>query len=218
MTGVVPFDAPQSASRSTPRVVAHLRAGRLIAYPTETVYGLGSLARAEPVAALAQLKGRQPGKPFLLLVSSREMVEAFGLAFNHSADALAKAFWPGPLTLVLPGGSGRLPDSLRGPEGGIAVRWTSHPLVAALVAELGEPLTSTSANLPGQFPEPGAAAIVRDFGDAVAAGQLLVLDGGVLGNRPPSTVVDCTTPAAALVRRGAISRTAMRAAVGALAP
>lgn len=218
MTGVVPFDSPQSASRATPRVVTHLRAGGLIAYPTETVYGLGSLARAEPVALLARLKGRQAGKPFLLLVSSREMVEALGLAFNATADGLARAFWPGPLTLVLPGGSGRLPDILRGPEGGIAVRWTSHPLIAALVAELGEPLTSTSANLPGQFPEPGAAAIARDFGDAVADGRLLVLDGGVLGNRPPSTVVDCTTPAAVLVRPGAISRSALRAAVGALAP
>lgn len=218
MTGVVPFDSPQSAAQSTPRVTAHLKAGGLIAYPTETVYGLGSLAHPEPVAALARLKGRQPGKPFLLLVSNRLMVEALGLAFNPTADALANAFWPGPLTLVLPGGSGRLPDILRGPEGGIAVRWTSHPLIAGLVAELGEPLTSTSANLPGDFPEPGAAAIVRDFGEAVQDGRLLVLDGGVLGNRPPSTVVDCTTPAAALVRPGAISRTQMRAAVGALAP
>ncbi|HWZ29256.1 MAG TPA: Sua5/YciO/YrdC/YwlC family protein, partial [Gemmatimonadales bacterium] len=69
MTGVVPFDSPPSASTSTPRVMAHRRAGNLVAYPTETVYGLGSLARAEPVAALARLKGRQPGKPFLLLVS-----------------------------------------------------------------------------------------------------------------------------------------------------
>ena len=218
MTGVVPFDSPPSAGTSTPRVIAHLRAGKLVAYPTETVYGLGSLARPEPVAALARLKGRQPGKPFLLLVSNREMVEAHGLAFNHAADALAKAFWPGPLTLVLPGGSGRLPDLLRGPEGGIAVRWTSHPLIAALVAELGEPLTSTSANLPGQVPGAGALAIVRDFAPAVDAGQLLVLDGGVLGNRPPSTVVDCTTPVARLVRPGALSQSQLRAAVGSLAP
>ncbi len=131
---------------------------------------------------------------------------------------MAKAFWPGPLTLVLPGGSGRLPDLLRGPEGGIAVRWTSHPLIAALVAHLGEALTSTSANLPGQAPDPGAAAIVRDFAPAVNDGRLLVLDGGVLGNRPPSTVVDCTTPTPRLVRPGAVSQAELRAAVGSLAP
>src|SRR5207245_10812483 len=121
------------------RVVAHLRGGGLLAYPTETVYGLGSRPRAGEVRALAELKGRRPDKPFLLLVASREMAEAQGLAFNESASALARAFWPGPLTLVLPGGGGRLPDSLRGPEGGIAVRWTSHPHTARLVPVLGEP-------------------------------------------------------------------------------
>src|SRR5207245_1929879 len=130
----------------------------------------------------------------------RAMAEAQGLAFNESASALARAFWPGPLTLVLPGGGGRLPDSLRGPEGGIAVRWTSHPHTARLVAALREPLTSTSANLPGVPPAPGADAIARDFAVAITDGRLLVLDGGVLGNRPPSTVVDCTSPSPRLVR------------------
>jgi L-threonylcarbamoyladenylate synthase len=201
-----------------PRVVAHLQRGGLLAYPTETVYGLGSRARAADVQALARLKGRRPGKPFLLLVSGREMAEAQGLAFGEAATALARAFWPGPLTLVLPGGGGRLPDQLRGPEGGFAVRWTSHPGIQRLVSALGEPLTSTSANLPGQPPAPGAAAIARDFHAAVADGALLVLDGGVLGNSPPSTVVDCTQPAARLVREGAITQEELRRAVGQLAP
>jgi len=71
--------------------IAHLRAGRLLAYPTETVYGLGSRAREDDVRALAELKGRRADKPFLLLVSSREMAEGFGLAFNASAVALARA-------------------------------------------------------------------------------------------------------------------------------
>src|SRR2546429_9207306 len=107
-------------------VTAHLQRGGLLAYPTETVYGLGSRAREAEVQALARLKGRRPDKPFLLLVADREMAEAQGLAFNEAASAMARAFWPGPLTLVLPGGSGRLPDALPGPGGGIAVRWTSH--------------------------------------------------------------------------------------------
>lgn len=218
MSEAVLFRTEAEAVAATPAVTAHLRAGRLLAYPTETVYGLGSLAQDAPVRALAALKGRQPGKPFLLLVSNRAMVEAHGLAFNAAADALANAFWPGPLTLVLPGGSGRLPDLLRGPEGGIAVRWTAHPNIARLVAALGEPLTSTSANLPGSPPAPGADAILRDFAPAVASGQLLVLDGGVLGNRPPSTVVDCTTPQTRLVRSGALSPAELRAAVGRFAP
>jgi L-threonylcarbamoyladenylate synthase len=214
----VPFRSEAEVAAAIPQVVAHLRGAGLLAYPTETVYGLGSRAVQADVTALAALKGRARGKPFLLLVSDRAMAEAHGLAFNDSADALARAFWPGPLTLVLPGGSGRLPDLLRGPEGGIAVRWTSHRPIARLVEALGEPLTSTSANLPGNQPAPGAAAIARDFADAVDRGRLLVLDGGVLGNRPPSTVVDCTQPTARLVRDGAVSVGALRRAAGHLAP
>ncbi|HTR19558.1 MAG TPA: L-threonylcarbamoyladenylate synthase [Gemmatimonadales bacterium] len=215
---VLPFQTDGEVAIAIPKVLAHLEGGRLLAYPTETVYGLGSRARDPDVRALAALKGRAAGKPFLLLITGREMAEAHGLAFNESAQALARAFWPGPLTLVLPGGSGRLPDLLRGPEGGIAVRWTSHRQIARLVAAMGEPLTSTSANLPGGMPAPGAEAIVRDFTTAVQGGTLLVLDGGVLGNRPPSTVVDCTGLEARLVRPGAISVAALRRAAGILAP
>jgi len=214
----IPFHTDDNVAAALPRVVAHLGGGGLIAYPTETVYGLGSRARGLEVQALARLKGRRPDKPFLLIVANREMAEAHGLAFNDAATALARAFWPGPLTLVLPGGDGRLPDQLRGPEGGIAVRWTSHRGMARLVGALGEPVTSTSANLPGSPPAPGAEAILRDFAPAVEAGTLLVLDGGVLGNSPPSTVVDCTQPAPRLIREGAITLAELRRAAGRLAP
>jgi len=214
----VPFRSDAEIEGALSAVTAHLQRGGLLAYPTETVYGLGSRAREAEVRALARLKGRRPNKPFLLLVSSRTMAEAQGLAFNEVASALARAFWPGPLTLVLPGGGGRLPDLLRGPEGGIAVRWTSHPGMARLVAALEEPITSTSANLPGQPPAPGAEAIVRDFAAAVEAGTLVVLDGGVLGNSPPSTVVDCTRPTPRLVREGALTLVDLRRAAGRLAP
>lgn len=212
------FTTSQEVTAAIPEIVAHLKDGGLLAYPTETVYGLGSRARDADVRALARLKGRREGKPFLILVSSRDMAEAQGLAFSDGANALARAFWPGPLTLVLPGGGGRLPDVLRGPEGGFAVRWTSHAGVAGLIAALGEPLTSTSANIPGQPPAPGAAAIVRDFADAVERNDLLVLEGGVLGNSPPSTVVDCTQSAARLVRGGAVTLAELRRAAGTLAP
>ena len=109
MSGV-PFRTDEEVTAALPRAVAHLHQGGLIAYPTETVYGLGSRARGPDVLAVARLKGRRPDKPFLLLVADRDMAEAQGLAFSESASALARAFWPGPLTLVLPGGSGRLPD------------------------------------------------------------------------------------------------------------
>lgn len=214
----VPFRTDAQVGAALPGIVAHLQDGGLLAYPTETVYGLGSRARATEVHALARLKGRRAGKPFLLLVADRDMAEAQGLAFSEAASALARAFWPGPLTLVLPGGGGRLPDALRGPEGGIAVRWTSHESMARLVRALGEPVTSTSANLPGRPPAPGAEAIVRDFAPAVESGTLLVLDGGVLGNSPPSTVVDCTQSPPRLIREGAITLAELRRAAGRLAP
>jgi L-threonylcarbamoyladenylate synthase len=214
----LPFITESDQRDAIPKTVTHLQAGGLLGYPTETVYGLGSLATQDGLNALIQLKGRAPGKPFLLLISSRAMAESSGLTFNASASALASAFWPGPLTLVLPGGEGHLPDSLRGVEGGIAVRHTSHAGIARLVAELGAPLTSTSANRPGQQPAPGVTRLVEFFRSAVDAGQLLVLDGGVLGNVPSSTVLDCTGVIPKMIRAGAIPVGELREAVGSLAP
>ena len=215
---ILPFRTPADVAAALEPVRAHLAAGRLLGYPTETVYGLGSAPEAAALAALAALKGRPSKKPFLLLVSSRAMASGWGLAFNTAARALADAFWPGPLTLVLPGGEGRLPDQLRGAEGGIAVRHTSHAGVAALVKGLGIPVTSTSANRPGGPPAPGVDGLASLFADALARGELLVLDGGVLGNVPPSTIVDCTGIMPRMVREGALPRAELRRAVGRLAP
>ena len=207
-----------TARQVAPTVRAHLAAGKVIAYPTETVYGLGSFATTEGLDALAALKGRPPRKPFLLLVSGFAMLEATGLDLGPSARTLAREFWPGPLTLVLPGGQGVLPDRLRGPEGGIAVRWTSHRALGALIEAIGQPITSTSANRPGGATAPGVDGIAALFGDAIDDGSLLVLDGGVLGNVPPSTLVDCTQPLPRIVREGAIPRRELRRRAGTMAP
>jgi L-threonylcarbamoyladenylate synthase len=215
---MLPFQSDAEIEAAIPIVREHLARGGLLAYPTETVYGLGSTPTVPALEALARLKGRSPDKPFLLLVSSRAMVEAWGLVLSTAARALAAAFWPGPLTLVLPGGEGKLPDQLRGREGGIAVRYTSHAGIARLVAAIGEPLTSTSANRPGEQPAPGADRIREAFALEVERGELLVLDGGVLGNVPPSTLVDCISPVPRLVREGAIPRAELRRAAGRLAP
>ncbi len=214
----VPFRSERDVAAALPVVGAHLEGGGLLAYPTETVYGLGSAPTAPALAALSRLKGRPPNKPFLLLVSGRAMVEEWGLVMSPSASALSAAFWPGPLTLVLRGGEGRLPEELRGKEGGIAVRHTSQPGIARLVAVTGRPLTSTSANRPGQPAAPGPDKIREVFGPEIQRGELLLLDGGVLGNVPPSTLVDCTGPMPRLIREGAIPRDELRRAAGRLAP
>jgi len=214
----IPFATDHDVEAALDQVTDHLAKGGLLAYPTETVYGLGSRPVEVEVARLAQLKGRQVGKPFLLLLSGLEMALRYGLHFGRSARALADRFWPGALTLVLPGGERRLPELLRGPEGGIAVRWTSHTNIGRLIEHCDTPLTSTSANRPGTSPAPGAAAVLEAFGASVRDGTLLVLDAGVLGNRPPSTVVDCTGERPRLIREGAIPLDELRASVGSLAP
>ena len=214
---MIRFQTPVEVSAALPSVVTHLARRGLIAYPTETVYGFGSVTAAAAVERLSALKGREPGKPFLVLVANRRMLEGVGLRLTDAAERFAAAFWPGPLTLVLPGGEGRLPDTLRGPEGGVAVRWTSHPGTAQLIQTLGSPITSTSANRPGQPSLMEAPAIERTFAGAVADGSLLVLDAGVLPDSPPSTLIDCTGNAPRLLRQGAIGRERLASIVPSLA-
>ncbi|MCX5762126.1 MAG: Sua5/YciO/YrdC/YwlC family protein [Gemmatimonadetes bacterium] len=119
----VPFWSPAEIDAAIPRVIAHVTNGGLLAYPTETVYGFGGAIDTDAVTALVGLKNRPLGKPFLLLVSSSAMIGRLGLHMTHSASMLAARFWPGPLTLVLRGAEKRVPARLRGPEGGVAVRW-----------------------------------------------------------------------------------------------
>lgn len=215
---ILPFTTETEVEEAIPLVVAHLRKGGLLGYPTETVYGLGSRAVTADLEALAAIKGRPPRKPFLLLVASRPMAESCGLVFTAAARVLADEFWPGPLTLVLRGGEGRLPEGLRGPEGGVAVRMTSHDRIRHLIATMGAPLTSTSANRPGGRPAPGVEGLHDLFRDAVEDGSLLLLDGGVLGDVPPSTLVDCTVVEPSIIREGAIPRNELRARAGRWAP
>jgi L-threonylcarbamoyladenylate synthase len=214
---VIPFGTEAEIARAIPDAVLHLVRHGLLAYPTETVYGLGCVAANESVQRLARLKGRDPTKPFLLIVSDLAMLEAVGLRLTDAAHRFAAAFWPGALTLVLPGGEGVLPDTLRGPEGGVAVRWTSHEATARLVRTVGSPITSTSANRPGSPPAMDGASVAESFPNAERRGDLLILDAGRLTPSPPSTLVDCTGLAPRMLRAGAIGPERLRAIVPTLA-
>ena len=123
----IPFWSPEEVEAALAGTIAHLQEGGVLAYPTETVYGFGTMIDREAVERLVLLKRRPPAKPFLLLISDTRMLARLGLSMTRSASMLASRHWPGPLTLVLPGGERRIPERLRGPEGGIAVRWTPHP-------------------------------------------------------------------------------------------
>ncbi len=211
-TPSVPFRTREEVSQAITGTVAHLAAGRVVAYPTETVYGLGCAIDDAALERLLQLKERDSGKPFLLLVSNVGMLRGLGLRLEGSAELMAARFWPGPLTLVLSGG-GLAPSRLRGLEGGLAVRWTSHPGLGELISAYGAPITSTSANRPGLPPAATATEIVAEWGDAISRGELRVLDGGRLDPSDPSTLVDCTGFRPRLIRRGAITVEQLRETV-----
>ena len=206
----VPFWSPAEIESALRKTIVQLSERGVLAYPTETVYGFGTAVDHASVETLVQLKGRPAGKPFLLLIANPSMVSRLGLHLTPNASNLAARFWPGPLTLVLPGGDNRVPARLRGPEGGVAVRWTPHVGLQRLITAYGEPITSTSANRPGVPPALSAAEIVAQWPDAIHRGVMQVLDGGRLLASQPSTVVDCTGRRPRVIRPGVISAAALR--------
>lgn len=209
----IPFWSTEEVEAALRPALAHIEARGVLAYPTETVYGFGGGIDRDSVDALVALKGRPPGKPFLLLIAGPDMIERLDLALPSYATNLVARHWPGPLTLVLSGGERRVPERLRGPEGGVAVRWTSHVGVARLIRAHGDAITSTSANRPGVPPAKSAAEILEQWGDAVARGRLKVLDAGMLVPSQPSTVLDCTGRFPRVIRPGAIAASTLRESV-----
>jgi len=206
----IPFWSDDEIAAGIRPALEQIELRRVLAYPTETVYGFGGGIDRDSVSALIRLKGRPKGKPFLLLIAGSDMLERLDLRLPSYASNLAARFWPGPLTLVLPGGKRRVPESLRGPEGGIAVRWTPHRGLQHLIRAHGDAITSTSANRPGVPPAVSAGEIRQQWSSAIARGALRVLDGGTLPPSAPSTVVDCTGRAPRVIRPGEIPATTLR--------
>lgn len=206
----IPFWSDAEVAAAIRFALEQMELRRVLAYPTETVYGFGGAIDRDSVDALVQMKGRPKGKPFLLLIAGSEMLAKLDLQLPSFAVNLAAKFWPGPLTLVLPGGEKRVPEALRGPEGGIAVRWTSHAALQHLIRAYGDAITSTSANRPGVPPATSTREIREQWGQVIARGTLRVLDGGTLRPSSPSTVVDCTGRAPRVIRPGAIPAALLR--------
>ena len=209
----VPFWSPVEVDAALRDAIVQLTERRVLAYPTETVYGFGTAVDHESVEALVQMKGRPPGKPFLLLINDPSQIARLDLHLPTYASTLAARFWPGPLTLVLRGGDQRVSARLRGPEGGVAVRWTPHVGLQRLLAAYGEPITSTSANRPGVPPAMTAAEIVEQWPDVIHRGLLHVFDGGRLAPSRSSTVVDCTGRRARVIRPGVLTAIQLRECV-----
>ena len=189
-------------------IVTHLHSGGLVAYPTETVYGIGGVCSIEASMRVRELKGREEAKPLIALVPNRESMGE--LEWTPEAVELAETFWPGSLTLILRDPDGLFPDSVRDSDRRtVAVRESPHILVSHLVQKLGEPLTSTSLNRSGE-PAITTGAEAQDFLVRLDAKDIWLIDGGSLPPSPASTIVDCTTVPPSVLRDGAIPAERLR--------
>jgi L-threonylcarbamoyladenylate synthase len=195
-----PVDPRDPGPAAIALAVDVLRAGRLVAFPTETFYGLGADALdPEAVARVFRAKGRPADKPLLVLVDSLEMARTIVSELPIGIKPLLDAHWPGPLTVVFHA-QPHVPHALTAGTGTVGVRLPGHAVARALVRGFGRPVTAPSAN-PHARPSPTTATAVRRWlGDSVD----LVLDGGPTPGGYPSTVLDATVRPYRVVRAGAV--------------
>jgi L-threonylcarbamoyladenylate synthase len=197
------------------RAAQLLRTGSLIAFPTETVYGLGADARnADAVRRIFAAKGRPAEHPVIVHLADADLLPRWAREIDASAEALAQAFWPGPLTLILPRAE-TVPDVVTGGQDSVGLRVPGHPVAQALLARLldlgGDGIAAPSANRFGRISATNARHVADEFGDAVA----MVLDGGSSRHGIESTIVDLTSSEPVLLRPGAITVEALGRVLGA---
>ena len=192
------------------RAAALLRAGDLVAFPTDTVYGVGALAwQPSAVAKLYHAKLRSAGKAIPVLLADPGDLPLVGRDLSHDALRLAARFWPGPLTIVVLR-SASIPDEVTAGGDSVAVRVPNHALALALIRAAQGPLAATSANLSGERSPVTAAEVEAQLGGRIA----MILDGGSCPGGVASTVVDMTGGAPRVLRPGPISEAAIFEALG----
>ena len=188
---------------------ARLRTGGVVAFPTETVYGLGANALdAAAVAKVFTLKGRPSTNPLIVHVATVEQAKAVTSHWTPAAEVLAAKFWPGPLTLVL-AKAAAIPDAVTAGGPTVAVRVPAHPVALALLQAAGVPVAAPSANKSGELSPTTAEHVRRSMGESVEA-----LDGGACPGGLESTVVDASGETVRLLRPGLISVDELEAVVG----
>ena len=186
--------------RAPRRALEVLRRGGVVAYPTDTVYGVGCRIDQEAaVLRIYALKGRAPTEPLPVLLADPAQLDEYGTAISAAARRLAALHWPGALTIVVRR-SARIPALVAGGGETIGLRVPGHPLPRALIRELGVPIVGTSANSHGAQPPLTAQQVVFDLGDRVD----LVIDGGRASLGRESTVIDATVDPPRVLRQGAI--------------
>lgn len=190
--------------------VAALRAGALIVFPTETLYGVGADAlNFTAVEKVFQLKGRDSSNPFPVIVSDRAMLDRLVAEITPLAEKLMAHFWPGPLTLVLPARAD-IPPQLVNATGGIGVRISSQLIATEIVRALGRPLTATSANPSGQ----ASARTIAQAKDYFSGKIDIFVDGGELPSITGSTVAEVMASKVKIIRAGEIAKRELEKVVG----
>lgn len=193
------------------RALEVLRRGGLVAFPTESFYGLAAdIGHEAALRSLYVAKGRNSSEPLLILVDGAAAAEGLAQRVSPLARRLMRVFWPGGLTLVFDADPS-VSRLLTAGTGKIGIRWSSHPLAAALPAGLGGPVTGTSANRSGSPPCVDAREVVAQLEGRVD----LILDGGRTAGLAPSTVLDVSGDAPRILREGMISEEALMKVIGA---
>lgn len=187
--------------------LAHLQRGELVIHPTEAVYGIGGFLDDAPLACLRRIKDRADGG-FVVLIPSAEFVRDL---LGRAGHLFARAFWPGPLTLVLEDPEDRFHPAVKAADGSVAVRVPGHPVTLELLDAAGRPITSTSANPPGGAPARTVAA-ARAAGRAMGT-ELFALDAGPLAGGAPSTLVRLAADGPEVIRQGSVDPARLNDAV-----
>ena len=202
---ILPGTDPQAIVEAARRI----RAGELVGFPTETVYGLGADASSdEAVAGIFAAKGRPADHPLIVHVAEAAQVSHYAGSVPPFAERLMKAFWPGPLTVILPRKDG-VAAAAAGGQDSIGLRCPSHPVALAFLKACNTGVAGPSANRFGRVSPTTAQHVQQEFGDA-----LLVLDGGPCAVGIESSIVDCTRSRPVLLRPGVLTRDQLEAACG----
>ena len=196
------------------RAASTLAAGELVAFPTETVYGLGANARdAAAIARLFTTKGRPAEHPVIVHLADADALPRWARTLPAGAEALARAFWPGPLTLILPRAEGVL-DAVTGGQDGVGLRVPAQPIAHALLEQLAalgcDGIAAPSANRFGRISATTAKHVADEFGEAIA----LIIDGGPCRHGIESTIVDFTGADPVILRPGLINSESLTQVLG----
>jgi len=198
----VDFEQPDTSSKAIENIQSVLNSGGVIAFPTDTFYGLGADPfNPDALSRIFQIKQRPADKPLLVLIHSLDQLADLTQEVTDSARQLIERFWPGPLTLIFKAATG-LPDALTAGTSALGIRLPGHSFTRRLLETLDRPLTAPSANISGTQELKTAQEVARELGDELD----LIVDGGPAPGGKVSTILDTTTNPPILIREGALSR------------